>query len=146
MILIHGTVVAIAGAGVLLRGAPGAGKSSLALRLIDMPGFGLGQELLRARLVADDQIRLTKTSTGLMASAPPNLAGLLEIRGLGLVKLAHVAEIQLKLVVDLTEARGIPRMPEAHELATSLEGVSLRRMMLDAADAAAPAKIRANLL
>lgn len=146
MIMIHGTVVEIAGAGVLLRGPSGSGKSALALRLIDMPGFGIGQEVLRARLVADDQIVIERTAKGLIARPPENLAGLLEIRGLGIVKIAHIAQVQLTLVVDLAPAPSIARMPEPHEVVTEIEAVALRRMVLDGADAAAPAKIRANLL
>ena len=146
MIMIHGTVVEIAGAGVLLRGPSGSGKSALALRLIDMPGFGIGQEVLRARLVADDQIVIERTAKGLIARPPENLAGLLEIRGLGIVKIAHIAQVQLTLVVDLAPAPSIARMPEPYEVVTEIEAVTLRRMVLDGADAAAPAKIRANLL
>ncbi len=144
MSIIHGTVVDIARIGILLRGAPGAGKSSLALRLIDEPGFGLGQELLHARLVADDQVVLVPSEGGLIASPPPSLAGLLEIRGVGIVRLSHMAQSRLGLVVDLS-SNPPPRMPEPHELETVLDGTKMRRMALDAADPAAAAKIRANL-
>jgi serine kinase of HPr protein (carbohydrate metabolism regulator) len=139
----HGTVVEIGGWGVLLRGAPGSGKSSLALRLIDAEGFGLGNKPLRARLVADDQFLLAKSGPSLVASPPAQLAGLLEIRGLGLVNLPYLPEVSLNLVVELGTAA--PRMPEAHELQTVLEGVVLKRIMLEASDSAALAKIRASL-
>lgn len=141
----HGTVVEIGGWGVLLRGPPGSGKSSLALRLIDEQGFGLGTKPLQARLVADDQFGIFKTEAGLVARAPDTLAGLLEIRGLGLVKLAYRAEAVLKLVVDLSPAATLTRMPEPHDLITELSGVRLKRLMLEASDPAATAKIRASL-
>ena len=141
----HGTVVAVNGVGVLLRGKPGSGKSSLALRLIDTEGFGLGEKPLRARLVADDQFMLEKTDAGLMATAPTALAGLLEIRGIGIVRVAHDPQVVLKLVVDLENGAALPRMPEAHDIQIELMGVSLKRLRLDPSDPAAAAKIRASL-
>jgi serine kinase of HPr protein (carbohydrate metabolism regulator) len=145
MTTLHGTVVEVGGCGVLLRGPPGSGKSSLALRLIDEPGFGLGATPLRTFLVADDQFELLKTQAGLVAKAPASLAGLLEIRGVGIVKLAYRAEVVLKLVVDLSPAATLARMPEPDQLITELSGVRLKRLMLEAADPAATAKIRASL-
>jgi HPr kinase/phosphorylase len=145
MTTLHGTVVEIGGAGVLLRGIPGSGKSSLALRLIDAQGFGLGDQPMRARLVADDQFLLEKTSAGLLARAPASLAGLLEIRGIGIVRVAHRSEALLKLVVDLGDGAALARMPEAEQIQTKLMGVILQRLQLDASDPAATAKIRASL-
>ena len=142
---IHGTVVAVGGFGVLLRGAPGSGKSSLALRLIDSPGYGLGPVLLRTLLVADDQVEISQVPEGLMARAPEALAGLLEIRGIGIVKAPYQNEVLLKLVVDLEPAAAIARMPEAPEMETELMGLTLKRLKLDVSDPAALAKIRAGL-
>ena len=141
----HGTVVEIAGVGVLLRGPPGSGKSSLALRLIDEPGYGLGAKSLKAVLVADDQFVLSKTAAGLKAQAPDILAGLLEIRGLGIVKLGYRVKAVLRLVVDLSPAATLARMPEPQDLTTEILGVHLKRIMLEASDPAATAKIRASL-
>jgi serine kinase of HPr protein (carbohydrate metabolism regulator) len=145
MSTLHGTVVEIGGVGVLLRGEPGSGKSSLALRLIDAEGFGLGEKPLRAQLVADDQFLLEKTEAGLVARAPAPLSGLLEIRGIGIVRLAHKAETLMSLVVDLAPGAALARMPELHDIQTELLGVQIRRLALDAADPAAAAKIRASL-
>ena len=141
----HGTVLEIGGAGVLLRGAPGSGKSSLALLLIDAQGFGLGQTPLRARLVADDQFLLEKTGAGLVARAPATLAGLLEIRGIGIVRVDHEPHVVLKLVVDLEKGAALPRMPDAPDIKTELMGISVKRLRLDPSDPAAAAKIRASL-
>ena len=71
---VHGTCIAIDGAGVLLRGPSGCGKSDLALRLIDGG----------AVLVADDRVSLEARAGDLVASAPDALAGLLEVRGVGI--------------------------------------------------------------
>jgi len=76
-ILVHGTCVAIKARGVLLLGNSGVGKSDLALRLIHEG----------ARLVADDRVVLTMKRGKLTASAPTTIAGLIEVRGLGIIKL-----------------------------------------------------------
>src|SRR5260370_41307349 len=79
---------------VLLRGPSGSGKSDLALRLIEGG----------ARLIAADQTHLAKKGHALIASPPPALAGLIEVRGVGIVKLARgqlLAEAALALLVEL---------------------------------------------
>jgi HPr kinase/phosphorylase len=92
---IHGSCAARDGAGVLLLGPPGSGKSDLVLRLLDR-GFVL---------VADDRVEIEDG----VAHAPPSLAGLLEVRGFGIIHVPHVAAVRLALVAEL----GIipPRMP-----------------------------------
>ena len=87
---IHATAVALEGAAVLLLGPSGAGKSDLALRLIDR-GW---------QLVADDRVVLAAVSGRLLASAPPALAGLLEVRGLGIVP-ETTAPAPVALAIDL---------------------------------------------
>jgi serine kinase of HPr protein (carbohydrate metabolism regulator) len=94
--------VAIDGIGILLRGPSGAGKSDLALRLIDQG----------AVLVADDQVILTPDNGILRVSPPDTLAGLLEVRGVGIVKLDYQPTAWLGLVVDLVSGEDIERMPE----------------------------------
>ena len=91
----HASCAARDGMGVLLTGPAGSGKSDLLLRLLSR-GFSL---------VADDRVDII----GLRARAPAALAGLLEIRGLGIVRLPHVPDAQLVLAVALTA--GIPRIP-----------------------------------
>jgi len=130
---IHGTVVDIDGAGVLLRGPPGSGKSDLALRLIDRG----------AALVADDRVVLAVDHGGLAASAPGRGAGKLEIRGLGIVRVPYLARAALHLVVDLVESGGIERLPKAAE--TVLLGVALPVLNLAPFEASAPAKVRLAL-
>jgi HPr kinase/phosphorylase len=92
---IHGSCASRSGDGVLLIGPPAAGKSDLLLRLLAR-GFDL---------VADDRVEIVDG----MASPVASLAGLLEVRGLGIVRLPHVASARLALVVRL--AAGEARLP-----------------------------------
>lgn len=128
--LIHASCVAVDGLGVLLRGPSGAGKSDLALRLIDDG----------ARLVSDDQTELTLRNDGLIARAPAALASLLEVRGLGIVRLEPLAEIGVALVADLVPAEALDRMPEPASVRLLGRDVPLFR--LDPFQPSAPAKLR----
>ncbi len=135
--LLHATCVALDGRGgplgVLLRGPSGAGKSDLALRLIDRG----------ARLVADDQCVVTiedgAAGPRLMARAPAEIAGVLEVRGLGLAEVPSLAQAPVALVVDLVAHEQVARLPDA--AAVEILGVALPRLALDPFEAAAPAKL-----
>ena len=136
--LIHATCIARAepgGAarGVLLRGASGAGKSDLALRLIEQ-GW---------QLVADDQCVLRLEAGRLIAAPPAELSGKIEARGLGIVELGHLAEARVALVVDLLPGEEVERLPEAETC--KLMGVELPLLALNAFEASTPAKIRLAL-
>ena len=133
MIRVHGTCVAIAGEGVLLRGMPGSGKSDLALRLIDGG----------ARLVADDQTELTRRGGAITATAPTAIAGRIEIRGVGILACPSVATARLALVVDLVDAGAVERLPEAQSCVYLERPIALLR--LAAFEASTPAKIRLAL-
>ncbi len=102
MIRVHGTSVAIGNDGVLLRGPSGSGKSDLALRLIDQG----------ARLVSDDQTELHIEGDEIAMTAPATIAGQLEVRGIGIVRVPCVAAAPLRLVVDLTSSIEVERLPE----------------------------------
>jgi len=115
---------------VLLRGPSGAGKSDLALRLIEDG----------ATLVADDQVRLQAVEGRLWASPPDSLAGLLEVRGLGILQLAYQAGKAVGLVVDLVPMAGVERLPEPAQL--SLAGCCVAQLRLCAWEASASAKVR----
>jgi HPr kinase/phosphorylase len=140
-VTVHGTAVLVGDCGVLIRGIPGSGKSSLALRLIDSAGYGVGAALMRAKLIADDQVELESRGGAIAMAAPKRLAGILEIRGYGIVQLAHTTGIALGLVVDLTDL-AIQRMPEEKALQTTILGVTIQALPINAADPAAAAKIR----
>lgn len=130
MTLVHGTCVAISGRGILLRGPSGSGKSDLALRLID--GGAL--------LVADDQTRLERDGDSLLARPPATIAGMIEVRGLGLVRLPHLERAPLHLVIDLVPPSEVERLPEANAL--ELLGLSIRHLRLSPFEASAAAKVR----
>src|SRR3954454_10030977 len=97
----HAAAVAIDGRAVLLRGPSGSGKSDLALRLIEAG----------ARLVADDQSEVWRQGDALLVRAPSTIAGLIEVRGLGILRLDALAEAPVGLVADLMAADRIERLP-----------------------------------
>jgi HPr kinase/phosphorylase len=115
---IHASCAARGGAGVLLLGPPGSGKSDLLLRLLDR-GFVL---------VADDRVEVADGE----AWAPPALAGLLEVRGLGILRLAHAARARVALAVDLGARPERLPVPARHPVL----GVPV--MALDASRPSAP--------
>ena len=129
-LLVHASAVAIEGEAVLLRGPPGAGKSDLALRLIDGG----------ARLVADDQVVLRRLGDRVLARAPAVIAGLIEIRGLGIVRVETIEEAPLALIVDLLPLDQIERMPERR--VEPVLGLEIRLIALAAFEASAAAKLR----
>lgn len=143
--ILHGTCLAIGEAGVLLLGSPGAGKSDLALRLIDGAGTGLSGVQRLARLVADDQVLVRAGSGGLTASAPPSIAGKLEIRGLGIAEVPFRPGVMLSLAVQLTPASQIERMPAPEGMRIRILGHSLPLVRIDPAAASAAARVRAAL-
>lgn len=142
-IFLHGTCVSLGGEGVLILGEPGSGKSALALRLIDEPGYGISGVLLRSELVADDQVIVTRDQDRLMASAPAALRGKLEIRGLGIVNLATPPAVPLALVVKLQDHAAIERLPDPATF--DILGVALPLVEIDGKMPSAPARLRAAL-
>lgn len=99
--MLHASAVTLDGRGLLITGAAGAGKTTLALELI----------ALGARLVADDRVRVRTDRDGVLWLAPPpNLAGLVEVRGFGLVRMVAAPEAPLALVADLDAAES-ERLP-----------------------------------
>lgn len=129
----HANCVAIDGVGVLIRGASGAGKSDLSLRLIDEG----------AALVSDDYTLLAASDGQVLASPPPEIAGRIEARGLGLLRLPHAAKVSVRLIVDLVPLAEEERMPERRT--AELEGCTLPSVALWGFAASAPAKVRLAL-
>jgi HPr kinase/phosphorylase len=132
-LLVHGTTVAIGGYAVLLRGPSGSGKSDLALRLIDAG----------ARLVADDRSALRRDGDAILVSAPATIAGLIEARGIGLLRLDAIAGARLAMVVDLVAPDAIDRLPEPRD--ETILGVSVPLVALAPFEASAVAKLRLAL-
>lgn len=132
-LLVHATTVAIGGRAVLLRGPSGSGKSDLALRLIDAG----------ARLVSDDRSELRRDGDAILVSAPQTIAGLIEVRGIGILRIDSIATARLSLIVDLTAPQAIERLPERRSEA--ILGLSVPVIALSPFEASAPAKLRLAL-
>lgn len=132
-VLLHATAVAIDGHAVLLRGASGSGKSDLALRLIDAG----------ARLVADDQSELWRRGAEIIVRAPATIAGLLEVRGIGIVRLDALPEAPLALIVDLLVPEALERLPERQT--ERILGLALPLIRVTPFEASAAAKLRLAL-
>ncbi len=99
---LHASAVAVEGRGLLIQGRAGAGKTTLALEMI----------ALGAELVADDRVAAAPGADGrLWLSAPAGLAGLVEVRGFGLARLARRERAALALIADLDRAENA-RLPE----------------------------------
>ncbi|MGD0189655.1 MAG: serine kinase [Rhizomicrobium sp.] len=92
-------------AGVLILGATGSGKSDLALRLIERG----------AALVADDRVELFVRDEQLWCRAPPNLTGLLEVRGVGIVSLSAFSEVAVALAVEAVAPDAVTRLPQTEQ-------------------------------
>jgi serine kinase of HPr protein (carbohydrate metabolism regulator) len=127
---IRGTCVAIEGKGVLLRGPSRSGKSDLALRLIDEG----------AQLVSDDYTEIERIDDRLIASPPEQIRSLMEVRGLGILRLNAVSSVDLAVAIDLVPGEEVARMPKQASLV--LLGCSLPLHRLNPFEASAPAKVR----
>ena len=137
---IHASAVLIGAKAVLIRGPSGAGKSALAWTLLE---GSLSGALSFARLVADDRAHIEACHGRLMVRPAPALAGLIEIRGLGIRRLAYEPVAAVGLVVDLA-ASDAGRLPARETLETAIENVVLPRLPV-APGAAALAALLARL-
>jgi serine kinase of HPr protein (carbohydrate metabolism regulator) len=113
--LLHATAVAIDGLGVLIEGPSGSGKSDLALRLLDRG----------AALVADDQVHVARDGGAVRLACPERIAGLIEVRGLGILRVKPAAEAPLALCVTLGEEARLPEPATRDVLGTDVRAVTL---------------------
>ncbi len=131
---IHATAVLIGPKAVLIRGPSGAGKSSLAWDLIRTSGSGT---LRFARLVGDDRVHIEATASRLLVRPAPTLAGLLEVRGLGIRRLPYEPVAVAGLIVDLA-ATDAARLPAVETTETTISGIRLPRLAVAAGQSPVP--------
>lgn len=136
---IHASAVLIGDQAVLICGPSGSGKSRLAFDLILA---GRSGQIPAAVLVGDDRIYLEARQGRLWARPAPRLAGLIEIRGLGIRRCDFVSEAPLGQVVDLDAADGA-RLPAPESLTTTLSGIELPRIPVQSGFSALPLVVAA---
>lgn len=130
--MIHATAVAINGAGVLLLGQSGSGKSDLALRLIDRG----------AALISDDSVLVEAGDPIPLLRTAPNIAGLIEIRGVGIVKMPFADSIALHLAVAIVDI--VERVPPEQQ-SIRIAGSEIRFMLISAFEQSAVIKVEQAL-
>jgi serine kinase of HPr protein (carbohydrate metabolism regulator) len=129
---VHATAVAIDGWAVMLTGKSGVGKSDLALRLIDRG----------AELICDDYVALIPDRNRLMVTAMANIAGIIEVRGLGIFPMPHIQQAPLRLIVQL--GKDGERHPESWPLLEKA-GFAIPLLKLNAYTASASIKVEMAL-
>lgn len=140
-LLVHGTCIALSGSGALLRGAPGSGKSDLALRFISLFGAQDGNPQ-GACLVSDDQVLLSREDRQIGARSPETIAGQLEVRGVGIVEVPHCQWTPLVLVVDLVAGEDMPRLPPDPLPHEDFLGVHIPVLKLNPFEISSPVKLK----
>jgi serine kinase of HPr protein (carbohydrate metabolism regulator) len=129
---LHASCVAIKGLGVLIEGRSGEGKSDLALRLIDRG----------AALVADDSTICQRQEGKLQACPPANIAGKIEVRGIGIVEMPFVERVPVALLIVILDSP--PRFPE-DQRTRRIAGVDVPVLALAALEPSAPIKVELAL-
>lgn len=135
----HGTAVLLhnpgyAASAIFIRGASGSGKSDLALRLMARG----------AELIGDDQVELEKRQENVFAGAVDAIRGLIEIRGLGLLRYPEAAPAKLRLIIDLVAREDVPRLPHWGDM--DIFGVKIPLVKLHAFDASVIDKVHAAMM
>lgn len=139
----HGTAIALAGNAVIIRGAPGSGKSDLALRCLSLAPTALIASPVV--LVADDRVVAMRKDDQLKVEAPATIRGKLEVRGLGIVTVPAVDSAELVLVADLVAPEEVERLPDPTPQ-TELLGLPLPLLRITPFEASAPLKLLLALL
>ena len=129
---LHVSSVAISGRAILISGRSGSGKSDLSLRLIDRG----------ATLVSDDYTMVRRVDGHLLARAPENIEGKIEVRGVGVLEFQTTSNVPVCLMVDLD--RDVERLPPERETIT-IAGVEVPVIAANALEASAPVKVEAAL-
>ena len=129
---LHASCVAKDGRAILISGRSGAGKSDLALRLIDRG----------AKLVSDDYTIVRRVNGRLLAKAPMNIDGKIEVRGVGILKMETASDIPVCLMVDLSSV--VERLPAAGGV-QRVAGLEIPTISVNALEASAPVKVEVAL-
>ena len=124
---VHASAVLVGNRAVLIRGPSGAGKSRLAFELVLAGRTG---QIPPAILVGDDRVRLDTSGGNLVVRPARELAGLIEVRGLGIRRIKHVSEAVVGLVVDLSAADA-ERLPPQDALSVNILGVKIPRIPVE---------------
>lgn len=129
---LHASCVAIQGRAVLIEGGSGEGKSDLSLRLIDRG----------AVLVSDDYTICRRRGGALEGCAPANIAGKIEVRGIGIVEMPHLENAPIALLIMILESP--PRLPD--DIRTRrIAGIEVPVLALPALEPSAPIKVELAL-
>ncbi len=131
--LLHASCVDINHKGILLLGPSGSGKSDISLRLINLGGV----------LVSDDQVELQSRNGFLQASPPATIRGLLEVRGIGIIKIPFCSVSLIHLAVKLVPSQEVERMPEKQFY--KILGHQIPLLSLCAFESSTPEKIKTFL-
>lgn len=119
MALKHASCVEFNGKGILIIGESGSGKSDLTLRLIDAGGI----------LIGDDYVELDIKNNEIVVKPAPNIEGMIEVRGIGLIEMVFKEECVLNLALELTDRKQIERLPEV--VYFEYEGVRIPQYKFD---------------
>ena len=130
--MLHASCVAIGDHAVLIEGLSGSGKSDLALRLIDRG----------AVLVSDDYTFVRRDGAKALAAPGPNIEGMIEVRGVGLVPMQHRTDVPVAMIVNLNS--DVERLPEGHETRT-IAGVTIPVVPVSPFEASASMKVELAL-
>src|SRR3546814_964990 len=130
--MLHSSTVSVNGRAVMIEGRSGSGKSDLALRLIDRG----------AKLVSDDYTIVRRKGKMLLASPPENIAGKIEVRGIGLVEMTHVSDLPVALVVQFFDV--VDSMPTTPALRV-MAGISIPVMNIPPHASQAPIKAELHI-
>ena len=130
MASIYATAVFYQDSGILIRGPSGSGKSDLAIRLIEDG----------ANLIADDYVRIDTAGNKILLSPPKNIAGLIEVRGIGIINMESIKDVPLRVIFDLKPTSSINRMPE--NLTEIIEGISIPVVEISAFECSVLSKIK----
>jgi serine kinase of HPr protein (carbohydrate metabolism regulator) len=131
---LHASAVLVGTRAILIRGPSGVGKSRLALTLLQAAGRGL---LPFARLVADDRVHVEAAHGRLLARCPATLAGLIEVRGLGLRRVPYEPLAAVGFTVDLGAT--VDRMPNQTDSHAEIAGIRMPRLAAAGSETALPA-------